>query len=344
MNIFLQILYTVLLLGVLIFIHELGHFLAAKAFGVRVTEFSLGMGPKLLKKQGKETLYSLRLFPIGGFCAMTGEDEEIEDDPRAMRSKPVWQRMIIVVAGALMNLILGIILVSILVMARPIPSTTVAQFTENAVSPSCGLQAEDRIIGINGKRISGYMDLTTELSRCYNQDTVSLTVLRGEQEVILQNVTFPTESLDEGLSYPTLDFLVYREKKTPAVVLKNIFSETTSYVTLMFKSLGDMITGRVSLKYVSGPIGMSSVISEAASYGWASICSVAALISINLCVMNLLPLPALDGGRFLFMLIEAIIRKPVPAKIEGIIHGIGMLLLFALMILIAFKDLFFPIY
>ncbi len=344
LNIALQILYTVLILSALIFIHEFGHFIAAKACGVRVTEFALGMGPALLKKQGKETLYALRLFPIGGYCAMTGEDEEIADDPRAMRNKPVWQRMIIVLSGALMNFILGVVLVAIIVCAKPIASTVVAQFDESATSPSCGLQVNDEIIAVNGERISGYSEMATVFSRCYNEDTVSLTVLRNGQEVLLPEVTFPTEQIDEDLFYPVVDFLVYRAEKTPGVIIKNIFTQTGAYLTSMFNGLADMITGRVSLKYVSGPIGISSVISEAASYGWSSLMSVAALISLNLCIMNLLPLPALDGGRFFCMVIEAVIRRPIPAKIEGIIHAVGLVLLLALMIVIAFKDVFFPVY
>lgn len=344
MDIFLRILYTVLVLGALIFIHEFGHFIAAKACGVRVTEFALGMGPAILKKQGKETLYALRLFPIGGYCAMTGEDEDVEGDEKAMRNKPVWQRMIIVLAGAGMNLLLGLVLVAIIVCSSNIPSTTVAVFDEGATSVYCGLQEGDEIIGVNGKRISGYTELSTALSRCYNQDTVSLTVLRDGQEMILQNVTFPTEKIGDELTYPIVDFKVYAEKKTPGVVIKHIFLQTGGYITGIIDSLGDMITGRVSLKYVSGPIGISSVISEAASYGILSLLSVAAFISVNLGIMNLLPLPALDGGRFLFMLIEAIIRRPIPAKAEGIIHAIGFILLLAIIILVAFKDIFFPVY
>ena len=344
MSIFLQVLYTVLVLSGLIFVHELGHFIAAKACKVRVTEFALGMGPAILKKQGKETLYALRLFPIGGYCAMTGEDEEIADDPKAMRNKPVWMRMIIVLAGSVMNFLLGLILVAIIVSFSVIPSTTVAEFTENATSLNYGLQENDQIIGINGNRVSDYTAMATELSRCYNQDTVSITVLRDGQEMILPNVTFPTEQIDEGLSYPAVDFRVYRAEKTPGVVIKQIFLQTGSYVTGVINGLADMISGRISLKYVSGPVGISSVISEAASYGFLSLLSVAALISVNLGVMNVLPLPALDGGRFLCLIIEAIIRRPIPAKVEGIIHGAGLAILLALMVIVAFKDIFFPVY
>ena len=343
MDIFLRILYTVLVLGVLIFVHELGHFLAAKACGVRVTEFALGMGPALFKKQGKVTLYALRLFPIGGYCAMTGADEEVADDPKAMRNKPVWMRMIIVLAGSVMNFLLGLTLVAVIVCASVIPSTTVAQFDENATSLQGGLQVGDKIVAVQGVRVSDYTAMVTQLSRCYNQDTLSLTVERNGQEIILQNVTFPTEQVDEGLSYPTADFLVYRAKKTPGVVIKQIFLQTGSYVTSVVNGLTDMITGRISLKYVSGPVGISSVLSEAASYGFLSLLSVAALISVNLGIMNVLPLPALDGGRFLCLLIEAVIRRPIPAKVEGIIHAAGLLILLAIMVLVAFKDLFFPI-
>ncbi len=342
-EIFLQILYTVLVLSALIFIHELGHFIAAKACGVRVTEFALGMGPALLKKQGKETLYALRLFPIGGYCAMTGEDEEVPDDPKAMRNKPLWMRMIIVVSGAAMNFILGIVLVAIIVFASDIPSTVVAQFDQNATSNAYGLQVGDEIVAVNGDRISSYTEMSTKISSQYNRDTVSLTVVRDGQTVILQNVTFPTEQVDEDMSYPVLDFLVYRAQKTPGVVISQIFKQTWAYTTGIFDSLIDMITGRISLKYVSGPIGISEVISEAASYGILSLLSVAALISINLGVMNLLPLPALDGGRFLCMLVEAVIRRPIPPKVEGIIHGVGLALLLALMVIIALKDIFFPL-
>ena len=343
MDIFWQIFYTLLILSALIFVHELGHFIAAKACGVRVTEFALGMGPAIFKKQGKETLYALRLFPIGGYCAMTGEDEEVADDPRAMRNKPVWQRMIIVLSGAAMNLILGIVLVAIVVCAKPIPSTVVGDFTEGAISSTTGLQSGDEIIAVNGDRISGYTDMSSTLTSCYNTDTVSLTVLRDGKEVILPNVTFPKGQIDEDLTFPQIDFRVYRAEKTVGTVIKSIASETGAYLTIMFTSLRDMITGRVSLKYVSGPIGISSAIADAAATGWASLLSLAALISINLCVMNLLPLPALDGGRFLCMLIEAIIRRPIPAKIEGIIHAIGLVALLAIMLLVAFKDIFFPI-
>lgn len=343
MDLFWQIFYTLLVLSALIFVHELGHFIAAKACGVRVTEFALGMGPAIFKKQGKETLYALRLFPIGGYCAMTGEDEEVEGDPKAMRNKPVWQRMIIVLSGAAMNLLLGILLVSIVVCAKPIPSTTVAEFLESSSSVTTGLQKNDKILAINGNRISGYADLSTTLSSCYNTDTVSLTVLRNGQEVILQNVTFPKGQVDADLFYPQIDFRVYRAEKTFGTVVGSIASETGAYLTTMFTSLRDMVTGRISLKYVSGPIGISSAIGDAASLGWASLLSLAALISINLCVMNLLPLPALDGGRFLCMLIEAIIRRPIPAKVESIIHAVGLFALLAIMLLVAFKDIFFPI-
>lgn len=344
MNTVLQILYTVLIFGVLVFVHEFGHFITAKIFNVRVTEFALGMGPAIFKKQGKETLYSLRILPFGGYCAMTGEDEAVEGDDRAMKNKPVWQRMIIVLAGAFMNLILGIILVAVVVCATPQPSTIVGEFAEGATSPAGGLQVNDKILAVDGKRISDYSELRNVLAYSYNKDTFSLTVSRNGQEFILQNVVFPTAEIGEDLKSATVDFRVYPMKKTFGVIMQNIYFQTVSHATSIFRGLVDLITGKISLKYVSGPIGISSVISEAAAYGWESLFSLAALISINLSIMNLLPIPSLDGGRFFFMLIEAIIRRPIPPKVEGIIHAIGLLLMFGLLIVITFKDIFFPIY
>lgn len=343
MQLFLQIFYTVLVFGVLISAHELGHFIAAKACGVRVTEFSIGMGPALWKKQKKETLYAIRLFPIGGYCAMTGEDEDVPDDPKAMRNKPLWMRMIITVSGAAMNLVLGVILVAVVVMAKPMPSTVIHSFAENAVSVENGLRANDEIIAVDGVKITGYTDMSTRITSKYGEDSVDLTVLRDGKETVLNDVRFPVNDVEGDLSFPSVDFIVFAQRKTVGTVLKGIASETGAYLTVMFTSLRNMLTGEVSLRYVSGPIGISSVIADAASHGWSVLFSIGALLSINLCVMNMLPLPALDGGRFFCMLIEAVIRRPIPTKVEGFIHGVGLILLLILMVVIAFKDLFFPI-
>lgn len=343
MHIVLQILYTVIILGVLIFIHEFGHFIVAKACGIRVNEFALGMGPRILKKQGKETLYSLRLFPVGGFCAMEGEDEE-SDDTGSFTSKPAWKRFLVVIAGAAMNLILGFIITLIIVsFSEALPSCTVGGFSENSLSEQSGLQIDDTIIAINGSKVSVYTDISTRFSLEYNKDTADITVLRNGQEVVLEGVRFPTEEVADGMSCMMVDFLVYREAKTFGNIMKQSFRRTLSFITMMYDTLRDLITGSLSVKYISGPVGVSSTISEAASYGFMTVLYLVALLSINLAVMNLLPLPALDGGRAVLIVFEMIFRKKVPVKVEAIINFAGLAILLALMVLITVKDIFFPV-
>jgi len=344
MDIILQILYTVLVLGLLVTVHEFGHFIVAKKTGVRVLEFAIGMGPAIFKKQGKETLFSIRILPIGGYCKMEGEDED-SSDPGAFCNKPVWKRILVVVAGAAMNLAIAVIITFCLVLSEQnLPSVTVAQFYDDNVSSSYGLEVGDKIVDIDGKAVNIYTDISGAFSRTYGKESVDVTVLRDGEKVLLEDVRFPLVSINDELSSIVPDFYVAAEKKTVGSVLHHTFFRSVSYVTMMYESLFDMITGRASIKYVSGPIGTSAVIAEAASEGLASLAYLVALISINLCVINLLPLPALDGGRLVFLIIEGIRRKPLNRDVEGIIHLIGMGLLLLLTVVIAFKDIFFPVY
>ncbi len=344
MNIVLQILYTVLVLGILILVHEFGHFIVAKKSGIRVLEFALGMGPAIFKRKGKETLFTVRILPIGGYCKMEGEDDESED-PSAFCNKPVWKRILVVAAGAIMNLLIALVITFFLVLSESkLPSVTVAEFYDTAVSDEYGLEVGDKIIKIDGKAVNIYTDISGAFSRTYGKESVDITVLRDGEKVFLDDVQFPLIQISEDMSSIVPDFYVMAETKTVGSVLRHTFFRTVSYVTMMYESLFDMITGRVSLKYVSGPIGTSQVIAEAAASGFASLASLMALISINLCVINLLPLPALDGGRLVFLVIEAIRKKPVNRDAEAIIHFVGLILLLILMVVIAFKDIFFPIY
>jgi len=341
LNILLQIFSTALVLSVLIFVHELGHFLAARACKIKVNEFALGMGPKILKWQGKETLYSVRLFPIGGFCAMEGEDEESEN-PGAIGKKPVWQRIIVVSAGAITNLVIGFVITMVIVLtSTALPSHVVADFTDESLSVQSGLQAEDEIIKINNKRINVYDDMTTAFSQMYNKTTANLTVRRNGEIVELFDVQFPVFEVSEDLSILDIDFYVHREEKTVGVIMKHTFFRTLSYVTLVYDTLIDLITGNISIKYMSGPIGMSDIVVQAVKSGLQPILFLIALLSINLAVMNLLPFPALDGGRLVFMIIELFRGKPINQKYEGLVHLAGIVILFAFMIFISIKDIIF---
>lgn len=343
LDIILQIVYTVLVLGFLIFVHELGHFICAKLAKVKVNEFALGMGPAILKKQRGETLYALRLFPIGGYVSMEGEDENSED-ANSFGSKPVWKRLIIVLAGAFMNFLVGFIITLILVLsAEALPSLTIAQFDENALSDDCGLKVGDTIIAVGDKKVNVYTDIATDFSLEFNTDKIDITVLRNGETVVLEDVRFPTVEAAEGLNSMVVDFVVYRQDKTVGNILKQTCYRTASFISMMYESLADLVTGKMSIKYVSGPVGTSGIISEAVNTGWESLLWLVALISLNLAVFNLLPLPALDGGRAVFLLIELIFRKRVPQKYEAVVHFVGIIVLFAFMIFITFKDILFPL-
>lgn len=343
MDIFLQVLYTFIVLGILIMVHELGHFLVAKKAKIKVNEFSLGMGPAIFKKQGKETLYALRLLPIGGYVKMEGEDEESENE-NSFGKKPVWSRIAVVVAGAMMNLLIGFIITFILVIiSNALPSTTVAQFDENAVSSEYGLKVGDKIVKINDKNINIYTDISTALSRAYNSDTVDMLVKRDGEKVELNDVKFKLYEIAEGLNAIETDFYVSREDKNIGNILKHTFFRTLSYVSVMYETIFDLVTGRAPLKYVSGPVGTSHMIADAVKAGFTTIMSLVSLISINLCVVNLLPLPALDGGRLVFLVIEAVRGKPINQKYEAIVHFAGLIALLLLMVFITFKDILYPI-
>ena len=336
----LQILLAILLFGFLIFIHEGGHYLFARIFKVSINEFAIGMGPKLLKWTSKKTgiVYSLRAFPIGGFVSMVGEDEE-SDDPNAFNKKPVWQRFIITVAGASVKILAGVLVMTILVFSAPdrLGSTVVAEFMDNAVSCEGGLEVGDRIVKVEGHSVHIADDLVYEISRL-GIEPLDLTVIRDGEKVVLEDVEFPTVS-SQGVAFGSNDFYVYGERPTFANLLKHSFYRTTYTVQMIWESLYDLVSGRYGVEAVSGPVGVTQALTEAADTGAYSFTHLAVVISMNLGIMNLLPLPALDGGRIVFLLIEAVRRKPLKAEIEGYINLAGLAILMLLMILICAKDI-----
>lgn len=340
----LLIIIGILLFELIVFVHEGGHFLTAKLSGVKVNEFALGMGPKILKFKKGETLYSLRLFPIGGFCAMEGEDTESDDD-RAFGNKPVWKRMIIVCAGAVMNILLGLILMMItLAPNQYFASTTIAVFADNATS-SQQLKVGDEIKSINGYGISTSTDLSFALATAKSNE-LEMTVVRNNQQIDFAKVTLPTVTTDEGKEILQLDFKVKAIENNFGTLLSQTFLSTWSTIKMVWASLAGLITGQFGLNEVSGPVGMTSAISQATASGLErsfmdglnNLIYIMMIITVNLGVVNLLPLPALDGGRLVFLIVEAIRRKPVNPEHEGYVHAIGMLILFAFMIIISVKD------
>lgn len=336
------ILLALFIFGLLIFIHELGHYLAARRFGVTIREFSIGMGPKLFTRvsEATGTAYSLRIFPIGGFVAMEGEDTESEDE-NAFHKKPVWQRIIITAAGAFMNIVVGILVMSILVASQDaLLSNKIGLLPENEnginYAYEGGLRVGDEFYSVEGTRVHIINETFYEIMR-KGIEPLDITVIRDGEKITLEDVVFPTME-EQGTILGTVDFKVDFEEKTFANVVKHAFFRSTSTIKTIWESLIDLISGRYGIQSISGPIGITQTLGEAAKQGLDDLVYLAVVISMNLGVMNLLPLPALDGGRLLFQAIELVRGKPLSQNIEGAIHFAGLVLLMILMVLVAVKD------
>ena len=339
---------AILFFGVIIIIHEFGHFICAKLFKVRVNEFSIGMGPAIFKKQKGETQYSLRALPIGGYVSMEGEDEESEDE-RAFNKKKVWQRIIIVVAGATMNLILGLVIMAITLSTSTdlIGTNTIKEFYPTAVSnQQGGLKEGDKFLKIDGHAVWSERDLSFLMSRSDN-GVFNFTVERDGEKVELNNVAFKTEDVEyngKTVTMITYDFVIVGEKPTFKNVFVNSFTQSASIVRTVWLSLFDVVTGRYGMSELAGPVGTVDIIADVAQsaaeeHNFEQLLFIMALITINIGVANLLPLPALDGGRLMFLIIEGIRRKPVNRKYEGYIHAAGLALLLLLMVFVTYNDI-----
>jgi len=342
-----KILLAILFFGFIVMIHEFGHFATAKLFKVKVNEFAIGMGPAIFKKKKGETTYALRAFPIGGYVSMEGEDEESSDE-RAFNNKKAWQRFIIISAGAIMNIILGLVIVAIMLSTSGelIGTNTIHSFSPNAVSEKNGLRVGDKITKIDNHVLYSDMDLSFLLSRS-DDGIYDIEVIRDGKKVKLDNLQFETRKENvkgREITLITYDFSIVGEEPGFLNVFTNTFKQSASIVRLVRLSLFDLVTGRYGLSDLSGPVGTVDVIvdatEDAANNGNAEqLLMIMALITINIGVFNLLPLPALDGGRLFFILIEIIRRKPVKPKYEGIVHGVGLALLLILMLVVTFSDI-----
>lgn len=334
------ILIAILVFGFLVFIHEFGHYIFARIFKVHITEFSIGMGPKLLWYDSKKTgiKYALSAIPFGGYVAMVGEDGE-SDDPNAFNKKPAWQRFIITIAGATVNIIAGILAIVILACVVKIGGTEVAEFPETEFTVSSqdsGLMVGDKIIKVNGNRVSIADELSYEIMR-NGHEPVDLVVIRDGEEITLKDVVFPTAE-EMNTKFGIMDFHIYAIDKNIGTVLGYSVSKSVLIVRMCWESIIDLIIGRYDVAAVSGPIGIGEVIGEAASQGAGSLLSIAALISINLGVMNLLPVPALDGGRTVLILVEWITKKKLPPNVEATMNAVSLAILLGLSAIIMVKD------
>ncbi len=338
------ILIAILFFGLIISFHELGHFIFAKLFKVQVNEFSLGMGPAIFKKKKGETQYSLRLLPIGGYVSMEGEDEDSENE-RAFCNIKAWKRFIIIAAGGVVNLIMGVIVVAIMLATSGdlIGTPQINFFHEDAATATQGLQEKDVIKKINGKTVFSEYDLSFLMARD-KDGVIDFVVERNDEKVTVDGVKFDTKKNPDGTLTIIYDFVIVGVKSNVWTVAKNAVLESVSIARIVWLSLFDLVTGQYGLSDLSGPIGTVTIIADTAQNAvaqtdYSMLFMIMALIAINIGLFNLLPLPALDGGRLFFLLIEMIFRKPIPRKYEGWIHAIGLGLLLLLMVVISFSDI-----
>lgn len=329
------ILIAILFFELIIIIHEGGHFVAARLMKIKVNEFSIGMGPKLIQFKKGDTKYTLRLILFGGYCAMEGESED-SDDENSFAKKKVWQRFFVVVAGALMNLILGFLVVVIMLSSGSLIGTTeIAKFDDKAVS-SATLKQGDIIKSIDGMRVYTSTDVTTGLSRS-GDDTLDMTVLRDGKTLDLK-VKFNMEKY-EGRNFINMDFWLVGNKKTVGGVIKESFKEWVSFTRMVFLSVHDMIVGKYGLSDLAGPVGTVSVVSTAVKTSAYSMLRIMALLTINVGLFNLFPIPALDGWRLFLLIFEGIFKKKLPDKWDWAINAVGLVLLLGLMCVITFSDI-----
>lgn len=331
----LSIVGALLVLTVLVFVHELGHFYAGKKLGFRIDEFAIGMGPVVCSKEKNGTRFAIRALPIGGLCAFHGEDEGVSD-PECFNAQPVWKRMIVVLAGPFMNILLAVVLAVIILMTYGEYMPMINDFTaENTPAEAAGIQVGDIITEIDGKSITYYAECTDYIRQA-DHAGIEVTVRRGGSDVTLtaRDIYDPESGSNRLGIYISPERLRYGLLEAAT----NSVRYTCYIVKEMFKVLGGLFTGSVTSDDVAGPVGTISIIGQAVRAGFEVVLRLGVLISINLGIMNILPIPALDGGRLLFMVIEAVRGKPIPPEKEGMIHMAGLVLLFSLMILLTVMD------
>lgn len=323
----------------MIFPHELGHFIAARRVGVKVNEFAFGMGPAIWKKQGPETLYSIRLFPVGGFCAMEGEDEE-SNEPRAFGNKKPWQKIVVLAAGSFMNIICAIVIMSLVIGIMGFTTTVVGQVTEDLPAKAAGILEGDKLLKIDDTEIEQWTDVSKALQASGGEEVV-VTLERDKQVETVSVVPQLTEGVD-AQGNPAQGYVLgvtCRISHNPFMAVVDGAQSTWNMTKMMFSALGQLFTGKAGVDELSGPVGMINMVSQTTEYGFWYYGFLTALICVNLAIINLLPLPALDGGRIIFVIYTMITGKTVSEKVEGAIHMVGMVLLLALMVFVTMNDI-----
>lgn len=334
---------ALLLFCVMIFPHELGHFIAAKRCGVKVNEFAFGMGPAILKKQKGETLYSIRLFPIGGFCAMEGEDEESSDE-RAFEKKKPWQKILILAAGSIMNVLCAVLIMCLIVGVRGFTSTTLGTVESGSPAELAGLMPKDKIVSMTTEAGKYQIDDWSQISEAINGieegESIEIEYKRGSELHSAEVTPVLTEGVDSEGNTVTRYVVGISCKISHNPVKAVIYGTQSTWelTKLMFSSIGQLFSGQASADDLTGPVGMVQMVSQTTQYGYWYYGFLTALICVNLAIINMLPLPALDGGRIIFVLYSAITGKKVSEKVEGTIHFVGLALLMLLMVYVTVND------
>jgi len=363
-NILTTIVVTILVIGFIVTIHELGHFIAARAFRVTVKEFAIGMGPKIFQKQSYKTgiKYSLRLLPLGGYVTMAGDDED-NNDVNAYNRKPVWQRIIIITAGAVMNLLLAaLIMLAIVSTQSNFRGMTIERFHDDSVSQLSGLRVDDTIISVDGQRIRIFSELNYAVNR-RGTSTVEVLVLRDGEELPPLNVNFALVTSDgrslirneygyigiyeddefvvigsDVLVFGRIDFTTNTIPRSVFTVVNQAYRQTLLMTRAFLESMGDLVSGRAGFDQISGPVGIGEAVGSSMRAGARNLFLLGAMLSFSIGMFNLIPFPALDGGRVVFLLLELARRKPIKPEIESMIHFAGIVALFIFMIIVIIAD------
>ncbi|MDR1364940.1 MAG: M50 family metallopeptidase [Oscillospiraceae bacterium] len=340
--------FAFLIFNLIVFAHELGHYSTGRLFGVKINEFAIGMGPTIAKFKKNDTVYSLRSFPIGGFCELEGEEKESKSK-HSFGKISVWKRVIVLAAGGLMNLLIGLIFSVILTLSyESVPTTTISGFIESSVSDRFGLKTGDEILSINGYKTHIDRDVWFALSMNFNKNSsVDIEVLRNGKYMLVKNVKIKSVEEKGIVKGFEIDFYLLGVKKTLLNVLNYSVMNIVFFVRLTYKSITDLISGRLSIKDMSGPVGVATKIGEITDQGLKSgiseailnILSFMTMFTISIGIFNLLPFPALDGGRIIMLIPEAITGKHLDQKIETIINIIGFGMFILLTIAVTYNDI-----
>ena len=331
---------AIILFTLLIIPHEFGHFIAARKFDVKVNEFSFGMGPKLWSKEKGETLFSLRLIPIGGFCALEGEDGE-NDNPRAFSNKKPWQKLVILAAGAIMNMITALVILFAIYVIGGQTTKVIGDVTFNSPSYEAGIVKGDVVQYVDDNKVKEWSEIGSYIAKKEGKE-VSITVKRGKESLTFNLTPDKEEVLDENgevIGYRYVVGIVSKVTHNPILAVSTSVESAIDMVGITYQSLAMLFTGDASIKDLAGPIGVVQIVDETKSYGFSSFLLIVALLAVNIGLVNLLPFPALDGGRILFVLIAIITKKKISEKTEATINAIGLILLLALAAIVAGNDI-----